>query len=1164
LPPGVPASLPPHLATISTPHVGAGPIAARAPWGGWAGGAGPPAIPGAGPPAQPAARYELGREIARGGMGRVVEATDTRLARVVALKEVLKVDDDVLARFAREMRITARLEHPSIVPLHDAGTLPGGAPYYVMRKISGRPLEQLVAEADAVPQRLVLVPHLVAAAQAIAHAHARGIVHRDIKPSNILVGELGETIVIDWGLAKVIGEPEDPPAAAAVATALPIDEGDPIQTRAGIVFGTPGFMAPEQLRGAPITPGGDVYALGATLYHVLARKPPHYSRSADEMMRAAVRGPATPIREVVPGVPPELGTIVDKALAHDPATRYQDARQLAEDLQRFLSGQLVASHQYSPRERLVRFLRKHRLPVGIAATAVVAIAIIGAIAVTRVIGERDRADAAAEIARDERRVAEEARGLAERRAELLTLGHARAEVTRDPARAVAMLKPLAARHWREVRSIAAAARARGIARSLPAPREVTSLELAPDGTRALAAGADGTLRLYDLATRTARELPRAVGAPATARLVDEGRAVLAWRDTQIAVLDSATGAQLARFTAPAAIRGLEIAGTAAVWVDEARAVWLLELAGGAPTPVEVPEPVREVVPSPDGRYLAVLGISRVFIYDREIPVDPLTELFEGTAFGVDWSSDSSDVAMLHDSERKLEAIHVSVGNVPDGDQPPRGPHIVQRTATDEGRAATIVGGSAYVLESKQVVRVGRDRRVLKQLAGEAVMIGEARGGVIVAGSEGGITVLGATGDHVLPSPAGALERVGVSPRSPFIVAASEGLLLVWNLDEIQPRRVVDRAPRLVQFAGRDHVLAAVEDGGIVRLELATGARAMIADVSARALAVSPSGQRACAIDDEGRAHLIVAGAAPRALPGAYRVAAFATEDALVLGDLATGAIAQVDGRTGALAPLTAAPAPLRELGASRGGPGWVAAVLADGTLWRRSVATGAAETRPAPPPAPGSPRARLEGGSRLQVALDGTVLVATGAVVRAWRPGGALESLVTLARPVVALELATAAAGAGHLLVMDEDRAMSLLDLARPSAVTQIEGPGLMRRTPDASGAPVRLALAPASGTVVVASRGGVDVIDPIARHRWTLTDAPLSETATRGTARAYRDPQISADGTRVIARLDGALYAWPIAVPASPAETARWVDGLTNATLDAPADLSGAKLRWK
>src|SRR5262249_43540558 len=126
-------------------------------------------------------RYRFGVEIARGGMGRVVEATDTLLGRVVAVKEALATDPEALRRFARETRITARLEHPSIVPVHDAGRSSDGSPYYVMRKVSGRPLEDLVRAADGLEQRLALLPHLVAAAQAVAHAHQRGVVHRDLK-----------------------------------------------------------------------------------------------------------------------------------------------------------------------------------------------------------------------------------------------------------------------------------------------------------------------------------------------------------------------------------------------------------------------------------------------------------------------------------------------------------------------------------------------------------------------------------------------------------------------------------------------------------------------------------------------------------------------------------------------------------------------------------------------------------------------------------------------------------------------------------------------------------------------------------------------------------------------------------------------------------------------
>jgi serine/threonine protein kinase len=251
-------------------------------------------------------RYQMKAEIARGGMGRVVEADDGVLGRVVALKEALSRDPESLRRFERETRITARLEHPSIVPVHDAGVSPNGAPFYVMRKISGRPLEELVAAHAPLAQRLALLPNIVAAAHAIAHAHERGVVHRDIKPANILVGDLGETIVIDWGLAKTMGENDDAHGHAHPSAAHQIiDDGDVVKTRAGIVYGTPGFMSPEQLRGKPIDETSDVYALGATLYYLLGRRPPHYAPTGDAMMQAAVAGPAVPIRELELGVPPE-------------------------------------------------------------------------------------------------------------------------------------------------------------------------------------------------------------------------------------------------------------------------------------------------------------------------------------------------------------------------------------------------------------------------------------------------------------------------------------------------------------------------------------------------------------------------------------------------------------------------------------------------------------------------------------------------------------------------------------------------------------------------------------------------------------------------------------------------------------------------------------------
>jgi serine/threonine protein kinase len=1105
-------------------------------------------IPMIAPPSMPPPeRYELGPEIARGGMGRVVEATDTLLGRTVALKEVLSMDGDVLRRFARETRITARLEHPSIVPLHDAGTTAAGMPFYVMRKISGRPLEHLVAAADTLPQRLVLVPHLVAAAQAIAHAHARAIVHRDIKPSNILVGELGETIVIDWGLAKVIGETDElsridltaalsasisavPPMSGARETtgARETADTDQIKTRAGIVFGTPGFMAPEQLRGHPVTERCDVYALGATLYHVLARKPPHHAKTADEMMRAAARHPPTPIAQVVPGVPPELSTIVDKALAFEPEQRYIDARALAEDLQRFLSGQLVASHHYTPREKLVRFVRKNRVPVAISAAAASLLLIGGTVAVTRVVNERDRADAHAQIADRARGTAEQAREEAVRRADQLTLTQARTEVETDPTHAIAMLKPLAEKHWTEVRSIAAAARAHGVAYGLPAAKTTNSLQISGDGTRAIAAGSDGAVRVYDLPKRTWRALPTDLGKDVAARFADEDRRIIAWHERKLVVLDAATGAAR-RLEAQALIKDLEVAGATAHWTDAEGKLWQLDLnaaaAGAAPAEIPLPEPVKELSASPDGRFLALFGRDHLLLLDRSQPPGPPIEIMAGQTHEFDWSTDGIEFGALVDQLAILGSIDA--------------PHILQRNHV--GMRFHVVHGidRLYTIGPTGVGTIMRDDFApRKQVDGAPVGLREARGGAIVAGSGRRLVVLAPFGDHVVPVPAPRLAHLDASPRSPYVVGAIDDRVLVWNLDEIQPRRIADQPPAVMQLLGARHLIAGFPEDETAWIDLTTGKSAPLGYWSPRSAVASPSGHLACAIDDSHAARLVTPAGGVTPLEGKFDVAGFASDNDLLLGHGASGTVVLHDTRSGQRTQLVTSRGVLLDLAWTRAPAPWAAALFGEGTLWRRNLVTGAEATIP-------NVRTRVH----LQLLGDGTVLFAEGPVIRAWRPDGRVDRHAELPHNVVTI----GRAGPGHLLAVLDDDSPWLVDLAVPGKIEETESIGTTARRADdkRQQATVQLSLAVDTGTLAATQNGGIRIVDAPGRYSWTLVEQPPSPSLYDPSTATYTQPRISPDGTRVIARLPTGLVTWILPVPRSPAETAQWLDSLTNAAID-------------
>jgi tetratricopeptide (TPR) repeat protein/tRNA A-37 threonylcarbamoyl transferase component Bud32 len=362
-------------------------------------------------------RYRVLRPHAKDGLGEVFVAHDEELNREVALKEIQARHADNPAsrsRFLVEAEITGRLEHPGIVPIYGLGCYADGRPFYAMRFVEGDNLKAAIQRfhkadqpgRDGGERRLAfreLLRRFVDVCNAVAFAHSRGVLHRDLKPDNVMLGKYGETLVVDWGLAKAVGDADHLPEALAPRLMNP-----EVGTLAGSALGTPAYMSPEQAAGEldRLGPASDVYGLGATLYALLTSKAPVEGVDVEDVLSKVKNGDLIPPRQVVPTTPAALDAVCRKAMALRPQDRYPGASELAVEVERWLADEPVQAYREPWAARAGRWVRRHRqLVTGAAALLLAAVPLSIVIAANRDAALR-QAEQDKETIRQQKEVAE--------------------------------------------------------------------------------------------------------------------------------------------------------------------------------------------------------------------------------------------------------------------------------------------------------------------------------------------------------------------------------------------------------------------------------------------------------------------------------------------------------------------------------------------------------------------------------------------------------------------------------------------------------------------------------------------------------------------------------------------------------------------------------------